>query len=77
MTLFSWFTGNKNQGRSKKKIISFEQEVAIFRNNTMWPIAKIRQSTVATQHEYINNLAQKKPKYPLLRLKVEGFHLNH
>jgi len=77
MTLFSWFAGNKNQGRSKTKIISYEQEVAIFKNNTMWPTAKVRQSTVAKQQEYISILAQKKSKYPLLQLKEKGLKLNH
>ena len=47
MALFSWFISNKKQGREQKKakIISFEQEIDLFKSNTMWPIAKVRKNT--------------------------------
>jgi len=47
MPLFSWFISNKKQGRiqRKVKVISFEQEIDLFKSNTMWPIAKVRKNS--------------------------------
>lgn len=76
MALFSWFTGNKKQGSPPKKIISFEQEVAIFKNNTMWPIAKVRKNTIAKQHDSVKNFAKKQSKHILLAFKRKTLPIN-
>lgn len=57
MTLFSWFIRATNVKSPKNNKASLEQELTIFNNNTMWPIAKVRKSTVVQQQEYISSTA--------------------
>ncbi|WP_085297037.1 hypothetical protein [Cognaticolwellia mytili] len=56
MSLFSWFIRTTRVKSPKNNKVSLEQELTIFNNNTMWPVAKVRKNTVLRQQEYINSV---------------------
>lgn len=60
MSLFSWFIRPTRVKSPKNNKMSLEQELTTFNNNTMWPIAKVRNNTVVKQQEYINTTTQLK-----------------
>ncbi|MBA6225068.1 hypothetical protein H4J51_13705 [Colwellia sp. MB02u-18] len=59
MALFSWFLRRKKVSSTKNSKALIEEELSVFNNNTMWPIAKVRIKT-ALQQEYLNSAAHLK-----------------
>lgn len=55
MSLFSWFIRTTRVNSPKNNKMSLEQELTTFNNNTMWPIAKVRNNTIVQQQTYINS----------------------
>jgi hypothetical protein len=72
MTLFSWFIQSTKIKTQKNDKTSLEQELTTFNNNTMWPIAKVRNNTVVKQQEYINSSTQLKDENPPLFKEQQG-----
>jgi hypothetical protein len=60
MSLFSWFIRTTRVKSPKNDKASLEQELTIFNNNTMWPIAKVRKNTIVQQQEYISTITHLK-----------------
>ncbi len=60
MSLFSWFIRTTRVKSPKNDKASLEQELTIFNNNTMWPIAKVRKNIVVQQQEYISSVTHLK-----------------
>lgn len=60
MALFSWFFKRKKVNSAKNTQATLEQELLIFNNNTMWPVAKVRENIVSQQQNYINSALQLK-----------------
>ncbi|MGB2740033.1 MAG: hypothetical protein WBC60_05685 [Cognaticolwellia sp.] len=58
MTLFSWFLNTKNNNVIKKNNTHKEQELSTLNNNTMWPIAKVRNNTGTQRQKYISAKSQ-------------------
>ncbi len=58
MTLFSWFLNTKNNNVIKKNNTHKEQELSTLNNNTMWPIAKVRNNTGTQLQKYISAKSQ-------------------
>jgi hypothetical protein len=58
MALFSWFITRKNINSTKNNQATLEQELLIFNNNTMWPVAKVRKNVVLHKQEYISSTLQ-------------------
>ena len=58
MTLFSWFLNTKNNNVIKKNNTHKEQELLTLNNNTMWPIAKVRNNTGTQLQKYISAKSQ-------------------
>jgi hypothetical protein len=56
MALFSWFLRRTKVSSTKNSKTLIEEELSVFNNNTMWPIAKVRINTVL-QQEYVNSAA--------------------
>ena len=54
MKLFSWFINTTKINSTKNDKASLERELLIFNNNTMWPIAKVRNNIVVQQQTYVN-----------------------
>ncbi|WP_077284915.1 hypothetical protein [Cognaticolwellia aestuarii] len=54
MKLFSWFINTTKINSAKNDKASLERELLIFNNNTMWPIAKVRNNIVVQQQTYVN-----------------------
>lgn len=65
MALFSWFIRRKNVKSAKNNKASLEQELSIFNNNTMWPIAKVRRNTTVQQQEYVKTTSHLKKETKL------------
>ncbi|TWX67597.1 hypothetical protein [Colwellia sp. C1TZA3] len=60
MALFSWFLRRTKVNSTKNSKTLIEEELSIFNNNTMWPIAKVRINTVLQQQEYVNSVSHVK-----------------
>lgn len=56
MSLFSWFIRATKVKSPKNNKKTLEQELITFNNNTMWPIAKVRNNTVVQQQEFISSV---------------------
>ena len=59
MALFSWFITRKNINSTKNNRATLEQELLIFNNNTMWPVAKVRKKVALHKQEYISSTLQR------------------
>lgn len=58
MALFSWFNTRKKLNSAKNKQATLEQELSTFNNNTMWPVAKVRENVVLQHQQYISSTLQ-------------------
>jgi hypothetical protein len=56
MALFSWSLRATKVSSTKNSKTLIEEELSVFNNNTMWPIARVRINTVL-QQEYANSAA--------------------
>ena len=59
MALFSWFITRKNLNSAKNNQATLKQELLIFNNNTMWPVAKVRKKVALHKQEYISSTLQR------------------
>lgn len=57
MALFSWFIRRTNVKSAKNNKASLEQELSIFNNNTMWPVAKVRKNSTVQQQAYVKTIS--------------------
>lgn len=60
MALFSWFFKRKKVNSAKNTQATLEQELLIFNNNTMWPVAKVRKNIILQQKNYNSSTLQLK-----------------
>jgi hypothetical protein len=60
MSLFSWFIRGAKVKSLKNDKASLELELSIFNNNTMWPIAKVRENIIVQRQEYITSVSHLK-----------------
>ena len=58
MSLFSWFTGNKQQKVKNEKNKNINQNTEEINTNTMWPKATVRQNIIVKQR--VTNSIDKK-----------------
>jgi hypothetical protein len=56
MALFSWFITRKNLNSAKNNQATLKQELLIFNNNTMWPVAKVRKNVVLHKQDFQHDL---------------------
>jgi hypothetical protein len=68
MALFSWFIRTTKVSSTKNSKTLIEEELSVFNNNTMWPIARVRINTVL-QQEYANSAAHLKKETKFNKLK--------
>ena len=68
MKLFSWFVNTTKINSAKNDKASLERELLIFNNNTMWPIAKVRNNIIQ-QQKYVNAASNLKEITPVKALK--------
>lgn len=59
MSLFSWFNQKSLSSIKRDDKAAIKRELETFNNNTMWPIAKVRTTTIIKQQQYINGVQDK------------------
>ena len=74
MALFSWFLRTTKVSSTKNSKTLIEEELSLFNNNTMWPIARVRINTVL-QQEYTNSPVHLKKATKLNALKKSRINL--
>lgn|GEM_PF-1875322 len=71
MKLFSWFI-KKETNSAVNLVHGKESKSDCNSNNSMWPTAEVRNSTLVSQHQYLNSVKHDQDNKTSITLKHKG-----